>query len=593
MRGFLLKYLQYPPILWFSASVSSKINFTYPPFNITGIINLSIGSPYSVQSALDFLYGVKPDVELHNAYNLLETADFLMIDELKDICVEKVKSFPVSSQSCLILLFIGSRFDIIFPHLEDFYLSHLPELMKQDQMLEIDKEAVRLLLTDQTLAYIGKDDIIRFLVRWAALSPDRKSDFREMLSCLEENDFSNEILKTVHDDYPDLENTIEEAHPGCHFMNGDNKVTKINNGCDVLVLYPPDKKLPTLIFYGYSLKHKCWFKIPVKSNDFEKGSQMVAHGTDTIYTLDMCTETVSVFNLASGQDNKKKLVFQDSAHVLALTVQFAVSGATIYIAKHFHNIVLNTNAEYVSYNEGPPDLIKVETSTMLYASVNLEALKISMKPLFSIDIQVDKMCVAGDLLCLLSQTSHQLMVYCLKRKIRAAVKLPPCSLIDKDGILASSDSHVYILVDDYIMDIQFETLPKKILWTTQAIFPNEIFYSSLSSCHLMQEKIIMRYEDNRRQELTLKWQAILSTKSAESTEKVYDTHIPKKIQYSDDHRLVQLKLPKEALKCHIDCPHCKDKEAEQLDLFSYQQSFSSDEESADEQPDDWSDENPF
>ena len=90
----------------------------------------------------------------------------------------------------------------------------------------------------------------------------------------------------------------------------------------------------------------------------------------------------------------------------------------------------------------------------------------------------------------------------------------------------------------------------------------------------------------------LKWQEIGSTKSAETTEKVYDMAIPKNLPYSDEHRLMQLQLPKEALKCHIDCPHCKDKEAEQLDLFSYQQSFSSGEESADEQPNVWSDENP-
>ena len=479
------------PLTCYSDLAPSTNKITYPPFNITGIINLTIGSPYSVQSALDFLYGVEPDVELHTAYNLLETADFLMIDELKDICVKKIKSFTVSSQSCLTLLFIGSRFDIIIPHLEDFYLSHLPELMKQDQMLEIDKEAVRLLITDQTLSYIGKDDTIRFLLRWAAFSPNRTSDFREMLPCLEKDDFSDEILKTVHDDYPDLENTLEEVHPGCHIKDDNSQVRPINNGCDVLVLYPPEKKLSTLVFYAYSLKHKCWFKIPIKSDDFEKGDRMVAHGMDTIFTLDMCAETVFIFNLASCQSNKKKLKFQEGSYVLAFDVPLAVSGETIYIAKNFHNIVLNTNAGNVSYDEGPPDLIKVETRTMVYASANLETPEITMDPLFSLDIQVDKMCVAGDLLCLLSQKSHQLIVYCLKRKIRAAVKLPPCSLVDKDVILTSSDSHVYILVDNYIMNIQFELSSKKILWKAQTIFPNEIFYSSvLSICQLTQKKML-------------------------------------------------------------------------------------------------------
>lgn len=68
--------------------------------------------------------------------------------------------------------------------------------------------------------------------------------------------------------------------------------------------------------------------------------------------------------------------------------------------------------------------------------------------------------------------------------------------------------------------------------------------------------------------------------------------VPKKLLCFNEHRLMQLQLPKEALKCHIDCPHCKYKETEQLDLFSYQLSFSSAEESADEQPSNWSDEDP-
>ena len=304
----------------------------------------------------------------------------------------------------------------------------------------------------------------------------------------------------------------------------------------------------------------------------------------------MNVETLSVFNLASGQHSEKKLIFQESAYVLAVHAPLAVSGQRIYIAKNFHNIVLNTNAEGLSLDGSPPDLVRVETSAVIYVSANLESPEINMKPQFSIDYQVDMMCVAaGDLLCLLSQTNQQLMVHCLNGHIKTSINLSSYNLVAKGGTLSSSGSHVYILADNLVVVIGFEASPKKILWKAHTVLPNEILHSSaLFLFHLTQDKIVKQIEDDKTREFTLKWQEIGITKSTESTKKIYNTYIPQKLSYSEEYQLIQLQLPKQALKCHIDCPHCKDKETEQLDLFSYQQTFSSDEESADEESDEWS-----
>ena len=555
--------------MWFLDTGFSEIAFTtYFSINVAGIINLSIGSPSSVQSALDFLYGQEPDIELHTAYNLMETADFLMIDELKKICVKKIKSFMVSSKTCLTLLSISSRFDIFIPKLEDYYLSHLPELMKQEQMLEIDTEAVRQILTDKTLSYVSREDVINYLLRWIAFnSSERKSDFREMLSYIDKYDFSYEILRTIHDTHPDLVDIIHETHLESHFTYGKNQVTWKENGSDVFVLYPPEQKLSMLIFYGFNLKNECWYRIPVQSEVLPRAKCAIAHGKDTLFTLDMNTETVSVFSLASGQSSEKKILFQDGAYVLAFHIPLAVSGQSIYIAKNFHSTVLNTSAECMTWNRSALDLNRTETSAVVYASANLENHEINMEPLFSIDFQVDMMCVARDLLCLLSQTTQQLIVHCLKRHIRTSINLSSYSLVGKDGTLSSSGSHVYILADNLVVDIEFEASPKKILWKAHTVFPNEMFYAALFLSKLTQDKIVKQIRDNKRRELTLKWQEIGITKSAESTNKVHDINIPKKLSYDDEHRLIQLQLPRHALKCHIDCPHCKDKEAERLDLY--------------------------
>ena len=47
------------------------------------------------------------------------------------------------------------------------------------------------------------------------------------------------------------------------------------------------------------------------------------------------------------------------------------------------------------------------------------------------------------------------------------------------------------------------------------------------------------------------------------------------------------------MECHIGCPHCQSKDAEPLDLFSYQQSLRSDKLSAEDEQEDWPDDDPF
>lgn len=117
------------------------------------------------------------------------------------------------------------------------------------------------------------------------------------------------------------------------------------------------------------------------------------------------------------------------------------------------------------------------------------------------------------------------------------------NLVAKGGTLSSSGSHVYILADNLVVVIGFEASPKKILWKAHTVLPNETLYSSsLFLCHLTQDKIVKQIKAHKRHERALKWQTIGSTKSVESTNKVCDIDIPKKISYSEEYRLIQLQL---------------------------------------------------
>ena len=542
---------------------------------VAGIISLSIGSPSSIQTALDFLYGEEPDVELHTAYNVMETADFLMISELKDICMKKVKSFTVSSKSCLTLLSISSRFDIFIPKLEDFYLSHLPELMKQDKMLEIDKEAVRQILTDKTLFYVSREDAFSFLMRWTEFSSERILDFREMLSYFTEVDFSDELLNNVKETHTDLASIIHEMHSELSNINESKseKVKTKENVGDVFVLYPPEEKQQRVIFYAFNLKTQCWYQIPVNSVELQRDLETVSTVNDTIFSLNLTSKTLSTYNLLSGQSSEKKVKVYSTAFHVAI----AVYDQRLYFVEHVPMAGLKIDDERGGWTH--PALMKPVAK--VYVSGDLDEQEISFELLFYLDAEVDVLCVAGDLLCLVSRMNKQLMVYSLTKQIKTQINLSAYNnVITRARSIASIDNHVYILADDLVIDIELQSLPKKLLWKIHGLFPS-VIYESVFPCELIHDTLVKGIKGVKRQ------YAVSGTETEKKT--VLGIDIPEKLLYSGHYKVLKLQLPARALKCHIDCPHCKDKEAEQLDLFSYQQTFSSDEDSTGDESDGWSD----
>lgn len=550
-------------IPFFSKLYSSKLKERQ-----TGLIELSIGSPYSMETAIDFLYGQEPEIEPHTAYNIMETADFLMISELKDICMKKVNSFTVSLKSCLHLLAISSRFDIFIPKLEDYYLSHLPELMKQDKMLEVDKEAVRQILTDKTLSYVSRDDALNFLVQWTEFSSNRILDFRELLSHFTEASISAELLKTVETMHSILAKIIIEMRPNIQFFNESRqeKLARKENLCDALVLWPPEQKQQRDVYYVFSLKTQCWYQTQVMTSNLPRNWATVCTDKDTIFALNLTDKTLSNCNLSSGLSRAKNVIFH-GVYNTAFHVAFAVSDKRLYFVDHEPVGYLNVDATN-KWNMSNSVLTKPVAKVCV--SENSDEQEVCFQLLFYLDNNVDFICVEDDLLCLVSRSSRKLIAYSLSKQIKTHVNLAYYNEVMRARAVTSVDNHVYILADDLVIVIEFQYLPKKLLWKINGAFPMTI-YESLFPSELIH--VIKRFKDADRQYCPSGHAAVRKT--------VFGMDIPEKLKNLEHNKVLKLQLPAQALKCHIHCPHCKDKEAEQLDLFSYQQTFSSDEDSTD------------
>ena len=521
-----------------------------------------------MESALDFLYGQEPEIEPHTAYNIIETAEFLMISELKEICMEKVKSFTVSSKSCLHLLAISSRFDIFIPKLEDYYLSHLPELMKQDKMLEVDKEAVRQILTDKTLSYVSRDDAFMFLVRWTEFSSDRIPDFRELLAYCAEASISVELLKAVEERHANLSRIIDEIRLKIQYFSesGPGKLKTKENLCDIFVLYPPELKRKRVVYYVFNLKTQCWYQIPVWTSKLQRDWATVCADKDTIYALNLTSKTLLACNLSSGLSSEKKVIFH-GVYSTAFHVAFAVSDKRLYFVDH--EPIEDLNIDDNNGDWARPVMMKPVAK--VYFSDDSDEQEVRFQLLFYLDTDVDILCVDGDLLCLVSRMSQQLIVYSLSKQIKTQVNLAYYNEVMRARAITSIDNHIYVLADDLVIVIEVHSLPKKLSWKINGVFPS-VIYESLFPSEMIH--VIKRAKDASRQ--------YYPSGQASERKPTFGIDIPDKLKYLEHSKALKLNLPAHALKCHIDCPHCKDIEAEQLDLFSYQQTFSSDEDSADD-----------
>ena len=126
-----------------------------------------------MEAAISFLYGQRPKITIANAGECLEMAEFLMIDELKSLCIEKMRSFPVNMETCFMLFLLVSTYEINIPRISDFILGHLPELFAMGEMLLLDKDSVMYIITEPMLSYVSRGDCFRFLLKWTKHCPRR------------------------------------------------------------------------------------------------------------------------------------------------------------------------------------------------------------------------------------------------------------------------------------------------------------------------------------------------------------------------------------------------------------------------------------
>ena len=536
--------------------------FSCLPFMcLPGLIKISIGTSNSVQTAINFLYGKLPTITLDNVEDLLEVAEVLMIEELKAICISKLKTIRLNEDNCFKVLMMASRYDFDLENVSNFICANLPELLRKDEMLLLDKESVRFILTDPLLAYVSPDDFFRFLIKWVGYCERRRSDFVQLFSCLDKDALSANVLSTV-----DLNCLSETDKPLCDNFSGDS-----NRWCDMLTVYPPFYISGKHHLYAYNLKKKLWYTIPINDSFYYSHDvRACLISANSLVNYKSRNQKLCFYNLATQNGIEKRIEMTSSAETPDIK-HVSVCGEKIYCVG---------NVEYIPKTRNRWKRVLKKDASCLCVSVNVDESKLTMRELISIRGFVQSVCVADDVICLLVPESKHIIVYSDKELLLTKFELLDDQLDEKSYICPRVRGGIYVVTKLHVLQLSIRLNSSDIIVCVSDILVQAKAESSdpwirefPPRYEILPDKIVTITRCRGGGEWQLWYQFLPELIGFLDKEEEFEIYVPEPLKHFSSLNLLQITLPKETLLCPVDCPHCKYKSTTTAKFSSYDMDY--------------------
>jgi hypothetical protein len=213
----------------------------------TGIIEIAMGRTATLEPTM-FLYGTKPKFNADNIENILHMAEFLLIPNLKSVCIAWLKTVSINRENCMEFLQLSSIYDFKIPRCTTYIEEHLPEMFLLPQMVNLTKDSVYLLFSDTRLSYVQMDDRLLFLLKWLNANPNtRKAHMKELLSNIDFHSISNECLQEA----------LNNADVACHIQS-EHMTTAGSDDRRVLIMRGDNYDD---VFWCLDLERDQWFRV--------------------------------------------------------------------------------------------------------------------------------------------------------------------------------------------------------------------------------------------------------------------------------------------------------------------------------------------
>lgn len=506
-----------------------------------------------------------------------------MIEELKALCIKILKSVDVDIENCLSMLFLASRYDFYLEDVSDFILSHLPELLPKDEMMLLDKESVRFINSNPMLAYVSREECFSFLVRWVSHTPVRESDFAELFACLDTDEISVDVLSTVC-----LDCLSDKDKLLCYAISKDP--TKV---CDVIVAYPPEYADNNNFLYVYNPVNKSWFQMLASRDFYWSGRPGVSiSDKNTVISL-KGRKKVIFYNIVTRNTIEKSLEIVDYDVGYRPTFEEIVSiDNKLY---YFRNFTAITYKEYDQFIFIDPMRMSYITPQFLaqfrgkrkqshdvcslYVSEEEDGDKIIMRPVISVLGFVQSLSVTGDILWLLHTKKERILAFTEEENRIGKLDISAYMLDDNSYVSPCIYGGVYIVTKSHILQIDkrfgISDVPA---YVSEFPIPNEENVDEYWSQNyptkfeVLQDKIIIIERGRQNYENNITYQRLPDQISFLDKEEKIEIDLPEMLNRKNLHFL-QAKLPKEILRCPLDCPHCSYKEPRERRRLSFERDF--------------------
>ena len=140
-----------------------------------GVIRLEETSKAVMEEVLEYLYTGHVDINEHNAFDLLQVADFLIVPTLKEIS-SKFISQSLSFSNCIKVYYSAEKYQC--PELQksarDFTFLNFMDVTQSDDFLNLSVAQVEEWISSDDIVVKGEEEVFQVIVKWMEKCETRK-----------------------------------------------------------------------------------------------------------------------------------------------------------------------------------------------------------------------------------------------------------------------------------------------------------------------------------------------------------------------------------------------------------------------------------
>ena len=149
-------------------------------------VTLASVSRAAMESILEFMYTGQIQIHLRNVFELLESSNFLLIDEIKKACCQFLES-TVDIENCFTISTIADAFscDGLTQTVTQYMNRKFTKLAKTETFLKLAREDIVKFLSSDDIQIENEEQLLEIIKDWINYNPEvRKDYFTELLKLI-------------------------------------------------------------------------------------------------------------------------------------------------------------------------------------------------------------------------------------------------------------------------------------------------------------------------------------------------------------------------------------------------------------------------